>query len=399
MTASSRERGARRARTPAAAGLTAIASLLALALAPAPAGHARPPEASAGDGAMVRVPAGRFFMGERPRDGRDGHAGHFVTLPELWIDRTEVTARDYQTCVAAGACPAVDARQPRCNANLGAGAADHPINCVEWGAAAAFCRWKGKRLPASAEWERAARGDDERTYPWGKERPRNQLCWQREEGGAAHSCPVGAHPAGASPYGVQDLAGNVAEWTATRVPTPFGIEYVVRGGGWQVEDLAMAAPDELEYRADRPSTRDPTDAALDLGFRCAKGGAREGAAAADWAPGEAPYVFTPPSTSPDHKAIVELVRARMKAGAELRVAWLKLSGDWAYFEGHAAGKAASPASANALLRRTPEGRWELAELLVGPETDDHRADFRARLETRRAKAKLPQGLFSDPGIP
>jgi hypothetical protein len=351
-------------------------------------------------------------MGERPRDGRDGHAGRFTTLPEFWIDRTEVTARDYLGCVAARACPAVDPKQPRCNANLGGRSDDHPANCVEWGAAAAFCHWKGKRLPSSAEWERAARGDDERTYPWGKDRPRSQLCWQREDRGTAHSCPVGSHPSGASPFGVQDMAGNVAEWTATRVPTPFGIEYVVRGGGYAVEDLAMAAPDELEYRADRPSTREPTEAALDLGFRCARGGSRaQGSeAAADWTPGEAPYVFTPPTTSGDRKAVIDLARAQMKTGADIKVDWLKVSGDWAYFEGHAiatAGKAAGPpappASANALLRRGPDGHWEIAELLVGPQVDDkgddRRAEFRAHLETRRTRAKLPQGLFSDPGIP
>jgi hypothetical protein len=349
-------------------------------------------------------------MGERPSDGHDGHAGRLETLPEFWIDRTEVTARDYQACVAAGQCQAVDARQPRCNANLGTDGAEHPANCVEWGGAAAFCHWKGKRLPTSAEWERAARGDDERRYPWGNDRPAKQLCWQRA--GGTGSCPVGSRPAGQSPYGVQDMAGNVAEWTATRVPTPFGIEYIVRGGGYVVEDLAMAAPDELEYRADRSTTRDPTDTAPDLGFRCAKGGGATRAAsddaAGDWSEGRVAYVFTPPSTSRDHKAIVQLVRAQLKtAGAtELKVDWFKVSGDWAYFEGHTpaavakAGGAPAPApSANALLRRNPDGRWEIAELLVGPENEGKRAGFREHLDGRRAKAKLPQGLFSDPGTP
>jgi len=397
-----------------ASAAAAAASLILLATG-AP-GHARPRdgEGEPGDAAMSHVPAGRFFMGEHPSDGHDGHAGRLTTLPEFWLDRTEVTARDYQTCVAAGECPAVDTRQARCNNNLGGGSAEHPANCVEWGGAAAFCRWKGKRLPTSAEWERAARGDDERRYPWGNERPTNQLCWQRA-GGSAGSCPVGSRPAGASPFGVQDMAGNVAEWTATRVPTPFGIEYVVRGGGYAVEDLAMAAPDELEYRADRSTTRDPTDAAPDLGFRCARGGGRSATstaahddAAADWSEGRVPYVFTPPSTSRDHKAVIQAVRAQMTGAgaADLKVDWFKISGDWAYFEGHApapaakaGGAPAAPPSGNALLHRKPDGRWEIAEILIGPESEAKRAGFRERLEGRRAKGKLPQGLFSDPGTP
>lgn len=377
--------------------------ILVVALCSAP--HARS-EGAPADAGMIAVPAGRFFMGDRPRDGRDGHVGRQTALGAFSIDRTEVTVRDYLGCVAAKGCPAVDPKGARCNANLGAGHDEYPVNCVEWGAAAAFCHWKGKRLPTSAEWERAARGNDERKYPWGNDLPRDQLCWRHEKQGSESTCPVGAHPAGASPAGLLDMAGNVAEWTATRVPTPFGISYVVRGGGFAVDDIAMAAPDDLDYRADRSSERDPTDGALDVGFRCAKGDAapagRSSAASAREAErAQEPYVFTPPPGTRDRKTVVDALGAKMKTAAELKVDWFKLAGDWAYIEGRGSRPGGEPAGAsvNALLRRGPDGYWEIAEMLMGPQDDQRRADFRGRLEAERTRWKLPQGLFSDPGTP
>jgi formylglycine-generating enzyme required for sulfatase activity len=358
-------------------------------------------DAAPAEPAMMRVPAGKFFMGDRPSDGRDGHVGRPVTLGGFAIDATEVTVRDYLGCVAAGGCPAISSKEERCNVNLGAAFQDHPVNCVEWGAAAAFCRWRGKRLPSSAEWERAARGDDERKYPWGGELPRDQLCWRHERQGGEKTCPVGAHPAGVSPFGLLDMAGNVAEWTATRVPTPFGMAYVVRGGGYAVDDIAMAAPDDLDYRADREVERDPTDAALDLGFRCVKGdgsAGTHGAAAREPERGPELYVFTPPPGTRDRKAVMEVVRASLRSATLPKADWLKLSGDWAYVEAKVERPGGTPAvsSVNALLRRNPDGHWEAAELLIGPESESRRADFRARLEAQRARAKLPPGLFWDP---
>jgi hypothetical protein len=114
------------------------------------------------------------------------------------------------------------------------------------------------------------------------------------------------------------------------------------------------------------------------------------------------YIFTPTPGMHDRKVVLDAVRTKVGAPGDLGVAWLKLSGDWAYFEGKAAaapGGGKSPPSVNALLRRNPDGHWEAAEILVGPESDQRRADFRDRLDAQRARWKLPQGLFSDPGTP
>ncbi len=108
---------------------------------------------------------------------------------------------------------------------------NRPVTGVSWFGAAAYCAWKGARLPTEAEWERAAAGEGKREYPWGDEKPDAQRANYRE-GGPGHATPVGLYPAGGTPEGLQDMAGNVWEWCEDWYEK--GKSRVVRGGAWDV---------------------------------------------------------------------------------------------------------------------------------------------------------------------
>lgn len=225
---------------------------------------------------MVQIPAGPFTMGDNQGSGGDEDPEHLVEVSQFWIDKHEVTAADYQACVAAGAC-APAGQGANCNAPL-ADRAQHPINCVDWAQASAYCTWAGKRLPTEAEWEKAARGEDQRRYPWGDARPdRERLNFNNNVGATE---PIGSHPSGSSPYGVLDLAGNVLEWTndyyssdyyaqspaadPAGPPRPADGEFrVVRSSSWNTGDpRALTTTVRNNFPA---TTADPA-----LGFRCAR---------------------------------------------------------------------------------------------------------------------------------
>lgn len=174
------------------------------------------------DGAtMVYVPAGEFLMGSPPDEGYENeYPQHMYYLADFWIDQTEVTNAQYRMCVQAEACQPVEP----CSDDPNYGADDHPVVCVTWDQASAYAEWVGGRLPTEAEWEKAARGSDGRRYPWGNEFDGSRTnycdksCLQRWRDGSLddgyeHTAPVGRYPAGASPYGALDMAGNVYEWT------------------------------------------------------------------------------------------------------------------------------------------------------------------------------------------
>jgi sulfatase modifying factor 1 len=160
---------------------------------------------------MAKIPGGKLKMGRD--DGKKSEApAHEVTVKDFFIDTREVTVAAYRECVAAKKCPE-PTDDEFCNFHK-KDRDNHPINCVDFKSAEAFCAFAGKRLPTEQEWERAARGDDGRKYPWGAEEPNmDLLCWKRLKEKLG-TCEVSSRPKGASPYGVLDMAGNVNEWTS-----------------------------------------------------------------------------------------------------------------------------------------------------------------------------------------
>ncbi len=211
----SRSGAARRAL--AATCLTGAALLACAGLA-----EARKPNATAKPRpkptpAMVDFAAGCITVGP----ARPYHVlvAREVCLPAFRLDRAEVTVAQYAQCVAAGRCKPAPSDDKLCNANR-LGREQHPANCVAYADAVGYCKWRGARLPAPDEWERAARGPKMTTYPWGEARPTPKLAVHPLlAGGDAHdheatTSPVCSLPKGNSPEGLCDLAGNVAEWVA-----------------------------------------------------------------------------------------------------------------------------------------------------------------------------------------
>ncbi len=218
---------------------------------------------------MVYIPAGTFTMGDTRREGLQNEIpAHPVSVWAFWLDRTEVTnTQFFQFARATGfrARPAL--------LRVAQGKEQHPVVHVTWEDAMEYCRWTGKRLPTEAEWEYAARGTDGRRYPWGDAWDPNRARFEGNSGGQT-TAPVGSYPAGASPFGVLDLAGNVWEWTSSlERPYPYvatdgredpaapGLR-VVRGGAWRFKPGAL-----------RTSVRwgiQPTDQRPVIGFRCAQ---------------------------------------------------------------------------------------------------------------------------------
>ena len=222
------------------------------------------------DGAVyLYVPAGEFVMGSADSDPVAKGAEkpqHRVFLDGFWIMQTEVTNAMYARCVEVGDCT-----PPEDWGRKDSSYADHPVVYVDWTQANAYCAWAGGRLPTEAESEKAARGTDGRKYPWGNSAPD---CGKAQYGACGETTvPVGSKPAGASPYGVLDMAGNVWEWCQDwydvdyyasspqhNPPGPStGRLRVVRGGAWPFGTAAPAATREgypAYYRLP------------DLGFRC-----------------------------------------------------------------------------------------------------------------------------------
>jgi formylglycine-generating enzyme required for sulfatase activity len=231
---------------------------------------------------MVCVPCGSFIRGSTLE--ADEMPQLSINLSTFEIDRYEVTAGAYQLCVDAGACDPPNTTWAQCNTwPPPTPVLDQPVNCVNWTRADDYCQWQGRRLPTEAEWEKAARGDDGRTYPWGETAPScatvSMLSPTGNDGCDAFGVePVGTHsPAGDSPYGAADMAGNVLEWTADYYSAGYyGVAPVddpagpPSGGFRSVHGGSAEMDDAGEFRPAKRTIRDPDTTDWDLGFRCAR---------------------------------------------------------------------------------------------------------------------------------
>jgi formylglycine-generating enzyme required for sulfatase activity len=223
------------------------------------------------DGAtMVFVPAGEFLMGSPEDEGdEDEHPLRTVYLDDYYIDRTEVTVAAYRRFCAATKRAMPPEPEWKWQDT-------HPIVNVSWSDASAYAAWAGKALPTEAQWEKAARGTDGQQYPWG-DMWDGAKCSNSVGKNPKKTSPVGNFPAGASPYGALDMAGNVWEWCAdwyeagnyrtapAHNPTgpATGRSRVLRGGSWgDITDRSLqTATRNVDYF--------PGDWDGSFGFRCA----------------------------------------------------------------------------------------------------------------------------------
>src|SRR5688572_15690858 len=162
---------------------------------------------------QVFIPTGTFRMGGMDvRAAADEMPSRDVQLDAFWVDQLEVTNAMYLLCVSSGTCepPQSFKSQRRADYFNNPEFNDYPVVYVTWGQAKIYCEWAGRRLPTEAEWERAGRGDDFRTFPWGEDEADGSLA--NFNFIVNDTSRVGSYPAGASPFGVLDMAGNVAEW-------------------------------------------------------------------------------------------------------------------------------------------------------------------------------------------
>ncbi len=211
------------------------------------------------DNYWVDISAGEFLMGS-------GSSSHTVFLDTFWISQTEVTNTLYKQCVDAGVCD-----PPGCGYYGDDVYNDHPVVCVDWRQSQTYCEWVGGSLPTEAQWEKAARGTDGRTYPWGEVINANLANYELHVG---ETTAVGSYPEGASPYGVLDIAGNVWEWSRScyqdypynagdgREDLTANCKRVLRGGGWNGSVFYLQSAFRLNFF--------PKDSSHNFGFRCAR---------------------------------------------------------------------------------------------------------------------------------
>ena len=241
---------------------------------------------------QLLVPAGTVYMGglDVLLDS-DEIPAHKVQLNAYWVDQVEVTNGMYGLCVEAGKCrlPVRLNSDNRFDYFGNPEFQDYPVVQVTWTDANNYCQWAGRRLPTEAEWERAARGDDMRTFPWGDEPPNANNSNSLNIVG--DTTRVGSYAGGASPFGALDMAGNVWEWVADYYrPTYYSISpeenptgpenpagnnlRVIRGGSFQDSLLNLRIPNRGYEVGPDPFALPPNEDAYGhsstkIGFRCA----------------------------------------------------------------------------------------------------------------------------------
>lgn len=193
---------------------------------------------------MVQLHAGQAWIGPPGKED-------LQEFPTFWIAQTPITNAQYARFVAETQHPPPPQWEGE---HPPEDRASHPVVYVSWRDAAAYCEWAGGRLPSAAEWERAARGTDGRAWPWGSDWKSNAANTKERE--FADTTAVTAHPEGATPEGILDMAGNVWEWTSTVEPEG----RVTKGGSWY-EPAELAAPWQH-------SIAKPEAGYEDVGFRC-----------------------------------------------------------------------------------------------------------------------------------
>ncbi|MDX8405036.1 MAG: formylglycine-generating enzyme family protein [Mariprofundus sp.] len=232
---------------------------------------------------MITIPAGVFTMGtDDPRSNDENKPAHQVRVPAYKIDKYLVTQAEYARFVAAKHYrPPLNWQDGHIDDGMGM----YPVTMISWYNARDYCTWVGKRLPSETEWEKAARGDDGRRWPWGNAMdPENLNTYYK----VRHTSAVNQYPGGASPYGVLDMAGNVQQWVADQfapysgtgakheVFEPKAVDPHYQRGSDEKEELIYRVMRGGSWKSDPLSTTTyhrnyalPNYASDFFGFRCA----------------------------------------------------------------------------------------------------------------------------------
>jgi formylglycine-generating enzyme required for sulfatase activity len=224
---------------------------------------------------MRLIPAGEFNMGNDNGDA-ESQPANMVNLGTFYIDKYEVTNEMYEACVYTVKC-----RRPQQVGSITRSTyyrnpvfANYPVIYVDWKMAKTYCGWRGARLPTEAEWEKAARGTDNRAYPWGNDKP--DCSFANLSGCVGDTTPVDQHEKGQSVYGVYGMSGNVWEWTSSLFKLyPYNStdgredpdapgKRMARGGSWH-----NFGGNGGNVRTDTRLQLDPGYYGPYVGFRCA----------------------------------------------------------------------------------------------------------------------------------